>query len=76
MIQGEKDTIDMAVHPESNDKDLWFAFQQGSTEALTAIYHRHIADLYNYGARITADRNVLEDSIQDLFLNFGNREPL
>lgn len=57
----------MAVHPESNDKDLWFAFQQGSTEALTAIYHRHIADLYNYGARITADRNVLEDSIQDLF---------
>lgn len=57
----------MAINYKKNEKDLWLAFKQGSTEALTAIYHLHIVDLYNYGARITTDRDVLEDSIQDLF---------
>ena len=57
----------MPRNNSTHEEALWIAFQQGSKEALTAIYRRYITDLYNYGSRITDDRDVLEDSIQDLF---------
>jgi RNA polymerase sigma factor (sigma-70 family) len=58
----------MAVCPEiEKEKKLWEAFKGGDKAALSAIYKKYIVDLYNYGARITADKDILEDSIQELF---------
>ena len=53
---------------DNEANEIWTAFQQGDREALATLYRTHIHALYNYGARITNDRDVLEDSIQDLFL--------
>lgn len=49
------------------DHVLWHRLKQGDESALTIIYHRYIADLYNYGYRLSCDAAQLEDSIQDLF---------
>lgn len=57
----------MARNDLTNEKEVWAAFQQGSKEALTAIYRCYVKALYNYGVRITSDREILQDSIQDLF---------
>lgn len=59
-----------------DDKTLWLSFKQGNRKALTDIYNKYIVGLYNYGARITSDRELLEDSIQDLFFNLWRRREM
>lgn len=62
-----------------NDSFLWQAFQQGDRESFAKIYHRYFNNLYEYGARILEDRELVKDCIHDLFiklwsnkLNLGN----
>ncbi len=51
------------------DLELWQAFKSGDREAFSIIYKENIDDLLSYGYRITSDRQLIRDSIQDLFLN-------
>ncbi len=51
------------------DIELWQAFKTGDKEAFSIIYKQNIDDLLSYGYRITSDRQLIRDSIQDLFLN-------
>ena len=46
----------------------WKAFKKGDKKAFAAIYRNHVRSLLNYGYKVTSDRRVIEDSIQDLFL--------
>ena len=50
------------------DGDLWEAFKSGNEAAFARIYHTLVQDLYNYGLNITADPELVEDCIQDLFI--------
>lgn len=47
---------------------LWSAFKNGDKNAFALIYQQHVNALLNYGNKITADRTLIEDSIQDLFV--------
>jgi RNA polymerase sigma factor (sigma-70 family) len=47
---------------------LWRSFKEGSKTAFSAIYEMYVKDLMNYGYKVTTDRNLIEDSIQDLFV--------
>lgn len=59
------------------DPELWQAFKAGSREAFAQIYDRHIQDLLSYGYRVTSDRQLIKDSVQDLFLHlWRSREHL
>lgn len=51
------------------DSELWQAFKSGNREAFVQIYNQHIHDLLSYGYRVTSDRQLIKDSIQDLFLH-------
>jgi len=48
-------------------KDLWERFLRGDKISFESIYKLHIRDLLNYGYKVTSDRTLIEDSIQDLF---------
>lgn len=37
------------------------------------LYLHHYKKLYNYGRKFTADTSLIEDSIQDVFMDFWNR---
>lgn len=53
---------------EEQRADLtWKAFKKGDKKAFAAIYRDHVRNLLNYGYKVTSDRRVIEDSIQDLF---------
>lgn len=54
-------------HPDLDEHKVWHALKSGSEAALVSIYKKYIHALYNYGARLTSDKAILEDSIQDLF---------
>lgn len=52
----------------ASDADLWDAFLSGSKDAYAYMYQKYARVLYNYGYKITPDRSLVEDCIQDLFL--------
>lgn len=58
---------------------LWAAFKKGSKTAYAHIYQIYFFRLYNYGKKFTADATLVEDCIQQLFVelwqnkhNLGN----
>lgn len=53
---------------ENNVDRTWQAFRKGNKEAFEKIYRDHVRDLVNYGYKVTMDRRLIEDSIQDLFV--------
>ncbi|WP_321373075.1 sigma-70 family RNA polymerase sigma factor [uncultured Draconibacterium sp.] len=48
---------------------VWNKFKSGDKIAFKTIYNEFSDSLFSYGARITSDRELLKDSIQDLFIN-------
>lgn len=54
--------------------DLWADFKKGDTNAFGIIYNEHIDFLFNYGRSITRNVEIIEDSIQDLFLYLLSRK--
>jgi RNA polymerase sigma factor (sigma-70 family) len=49
-------------------KLVWKDFKAGSNTAFEKIYYKFIDVLYRYGTKITTDRELVKDSIQQLFL--------
>ncbi len=56
------------------DTELWLAFQQGSERALEQLYQRYFQDLGRYGYRLTPNRALVEDAIQDVFVDLWRRK--
>ena len=52
---------------------LWDEFKEGNKSAFSAIYQKYGGALSNYGSRIVSDSALIEDSIQDLFVDLWNR---
>jgi len=55
-----------------NDTDLWRNFRSGDDSAFSMLYQTHIEILYKYGHKLTSDSQVVEDSIQDMFIELWN----
>lgn len=63
----------MGANPETSKfDDQWHSFKLGDMAAFASIYRQYSKDLLSYGYRVTADRSLIEDSIQDLFLDLWN----
>lgn len=52
-----------------NDSATWQLFQAGSREAFARIYAEQYEALLNYGRRFSLDVAIIEDAIQDTFLD-------
>ena len=50
------------------DKDIWTSFKQGDRNAFDELFRRFYPLLTLYGSRICGDRELLEDTIHDLFI--------
>ncbi|MCG8320800.1 MAG: sigma-70 family RNA polymerase sigma factor [Cytophagales bacterium] len=58
--------------------EAWSKIREGNNVAFTHIYNLYFYDLCRYGSRICGDRELIEDSIQDLFVEIWrsrNRHP-
>jgi RNA polymerase sigma factor (sigma-70 family) len=56
---------------------LWKSFLEGNKEAIGTIFLLVHDDLYRYGLKLAGNPNLVEDSIQDLFLQlWKNRQNL
>ena len=58
------------------DTELWDAFRQGDRKSFGDLFCRYYPLLFQYGAKLCPDNNVLEDCIQELFLElWQNHSP-
>lgn len=48
---------------------IWEKFKAGDRFAFEIIYNEFVNVLYAYGSKITSNKDLLEDSIQDLFID-------
>lgn len=53
----------------NSDESLWNAFKGGDEVAFAHLYQRYVRVLYNYGYHFVADPDLLQDAIQDLFID-------
>lgn len=54
------------------DDNIWRSFKEGDKNAFAALYRFYAGELLNYGSKISRDRTLVEDSIQDLFFELWN----
>ncbi|PMD98597.1 hypothetical protein BWI97_03440 [Siphonobacter sp. BAB-5405] len=63
-----------AIPPdESLLAQLWVRFKDGEGEAFDLLVEKRYRILYNYATRFTKDRELIQDCIQDLFLELWDR---
>lgn len=68
-LPGENDPKIDAVE---EDRRLWTALRGGDEHAFSQLYDRYFGLLFRYGCKLTADRAVVKDCIQDLFVRIWN----
>lgn len=69
-LQMEKEQSDVQG---LSDFDIWNLFRSGSDTAFHFIYHSYFDKLYNYGCHFTKDFTLVEDTLQDLFIELKRR---
>ena len=52
-----------------SDQTLWQSVRQGSESGFTALFDRHHATLYNYGCKLSGNTSLVEDAVQDVFID-------
>ena len=57
----------------SSDTMVWQRFKGGDDQALDLLLSRYFRPMLHYGSKFTKDRFLIEDVIQDLFLEFLER---
>lgn len=48
----------------------WQAFLNGDEKAFSAIYNRFAVNLYAYGKKFSVDEQLLDDAVQEVFVDF------
>ncbi|MDN5210738.1 sigma-70 family RNA polymerase sigma factor [Fulvivirgaceae bacterium BMA12] len=56
-----------------SESEIWEQFKNGSEQAIIFVYRNYSGKLFNYGCQFTAKREIVEDCIQDLFIDLINR---
>ncbi len=62
-----------SVKDDNSERELWKAFQSGDRLAFETIYNNSIKYLTNYAMRIASDKDLVQDSIQDIFVHLWNK---
>ncbi|MEL6657734.1 MAG: sigma-70 family RNA polymerase sigma factor [Bacteroidota bacterium] len=52
----------------TKDQSLWEQLRAGQQQALATIYEQEVDALFRYGCQFTADQGLVQDCIQDLFI--------
>ena len=60
-------------HPNLSDKEIWNQFRAGNDDAFERIYNSYFDRLYNYGCQFSKDHALVEDTLQELFLDLRRR---
>nr|WP_199076130.1 sigma-70 family RNA polymerase sigma factor [Pedobacter sp. ASV19] len=66
----------MQIHKPSQlslEKQYWLSLKNGNPDGLEMLYRLYSNPLYNYGSKFTADKDLIKECIQELFVNLWTR---
>ena len=52
----------------NSTENLFASFQAGNMAAFSQLYDLHINVLFNYGLKLTIDKELLQDCVHDVFV--------
>ena len=52
---------------------IWKEYKRGSREAFVYIYDKYFPVLYNYGHQLSSNKELIEDCIQELFVDLSKK---
>lgn len=58
----------MEKNVSMTETDIWSSYRNGNEASFRKLYDHYYAGLLGYGSRFTLDHQVIEESIQDLFI--------
>ena len=61
------DTTENSEISNLSDGQLWTELRKGNSDVLNALFYRFYDDLYFYGTKLVNDKNLIIDTIQDVF---------
>jgi RNA polymerase sigma factor (sigma-70 family) len=65
------------IKDDYNDGQVWLSFVNGDRLAFEHIYHFYFEKLCDFGLRLLADKEIVRDCVQDLFVKlWQNRDNL
>ncbi|WPR77480.1 sigma-70 family RNA polymerase sigma factor [Algoriphagus sp. NG3] len=64
--------IDSSLLDVNSTEELWLELRSGEKGALEAIYRLFIKDLFRFGMSLHADEGIVQDAIQDIFIDLWN----
>jgi hypothetical protein len=59
----------MSEPKKTNLDFLWKSFLKGDDKSFSLIYQQHIDGLFLYGSKLCADRELVRDCIQEIFVD-------
>ncbi len=62
------------MQDDNRAQHIWESFRSGDEAAFDRLFHLYSDALFYYGASITADRELVKDSIQELFCSLWERK--
>jgi RNA polymerase sigma factor (sigma-70 family) len=63
----------MSFSQGKSDVELWQGLLEGNKSDFAALYQRHAKDLFHYGYKLSSDTDIVQDAIQDLFIEIWSR---
>jgi len=51
------------------DQQVWLQLREGDKKAFTELFNRYHGILYNYGKKLSSDSSIVEDAVQDVFVD-------
>ena len=51
------------------DQELWAGIRRSDESAFTAVFDMYHATLYNYGSKLCTNSAIVEDAVQDVFID-------
>ncbi|MBB6003749.1 RNA polymerase sigma factor [Arcicella rosea] len=66
--------VTLHTREQASDSLLWLNFKNGDGDALSELMRRYFRSLLQYGTKFTKNKSLIEDTIQDLFLELLERK--
>lgn len=60
------------TYSSKKDEELWTDFKSGDKDAFSRIYYKNAQPLLDYALKITSDKKLIEDCMQEMFLDLWN----
>ena len=61
-------TFDISTD-DKTDQHLWMRIRKGDELSYTLLFERYHKTLYNYGRKLTSNSAIVEDAVQDVFID-------